>query len=97
VLRHPTPLYESGLLLILAVAFLLVPPRKVGSGRRALIYFAIYGVVRLITEHFRGDAVRGLFFGGLVSTSELLSVGLTLGCLVMLTRPRFRATASSSP
>jgi phosphatidylglycerol:prolipoprotein diacylglycerol transferase len=90
VLRHPTPLYESGLLLLVAAAFVLIPPRHVGSGRRAVLYFVVYGFVRLVAEHFRGDAVRGLFFGGWLSTSQLLSVVLIVGGLAALRLPRFR-------
>ena len=95
ILRHPTPLYESALLLLVASYFLLLPPKRVGSGRRAILYFTIYGFVRLVTEHFRGDSVRGLFLGGHVSTSELLSALMIVGGLVALRAPSFRAPASS--
>lgn len=89
VARHPTPLYESGLLLLLAFAFTLIPPERVGNGRRFFAYLACYGVLRFVVEAFRGDAVRGII-GGVISTSQLLGilifVGGTVGVLV--TRPR---------
>ncbi|NOY89564.1 MAG: prolipoprotein diacylglyceryl transferase [Deltaproteobacteria bacterium] len=97
VLRHPTPLYESALLLLVAGAFILIPPRHVGSGRRAILYFVVYGFVRLVAEYFRGDAVRGLFFGGHISTSQLISVVLILGGLGLLWAPRFRSRGAVTP
>ena len=74
VLRHPVPLYESGLLLALALALTLWRPRKLGSGLRVSIYLASYGCIRIVTELFRGDAIRGVAFG--VSTSQLISTFL---------------------
>jgi phosphatidylglycerol---prolipoprotein diacylglyceryl transferase len=74
VLRHPTQLYEAFGLLTLALAFVLVPARSVGSGRRALGYVLAYAGLRFSVELFRGDSVRGLFLGGALSTSQLLSL-----------------------
>jgi phosphatidylglycerol:prolipoprotein diacylglycerol transferase len=74
VLRHPAPLYEALGLLVLAAVFMLRPPERVGTGRRALAYVVAYGALRFVVEAFRGDAVRGLYFGGVISTSQLLSI-----------------------
>jgi len=75
--RHPTPLYESAGLLALAFAFALSPPRRPGSGQRAAAYVAGYCALRLLTELFRGDLVRGVVAG--VSTSQAIAaVGLLL-------------------
>jgi hypothetical protein len=41
-------------------------------------------------ELFRGDRERGLFFGGLLSTSQLISLGL-LGATALLYWQRSRA------
>lgn len=92
--RHPVPLYESLGLLLLSLAFALWRPRRVGDGTRVLAYFAAYGVLRLSTEGFRGDAVRGLYFGGAVSTSQLLSIALIFGCGVGLALLARRAPPS---
>lgn len=97
--RHPAPLYESLGLLVLALAFTLVPPRRVGSGERLFAYFVAYGVLRFTVELFRGDAVRGLFFGGRVSTSQIISAAvaaLALAALVV-TRAKRAATAAVTP
>jgi phosphatidylglycerol:prolipoprotein diacylglycerol transferase len=85
--RHPAPLYESLALLALAFLFALLPPREIGSGRRIALYVLAYGTVRIGTELFRGDAVRGLYLGGSISTSQLLCAGLVLaGAAVLLVR-----------
>ncbi len=72
VLRHPTPLYESALLLIVAWALTLVPARRVGDGSRLGLYCIAYAIVRSTVEAFRGDVVRGVWALGL-STSQWLS------------------------
>src|SRR5688500_16366444 len=53
--RHPTPLYESFSLLLLAIAFTVWPLGRIGNGRRVMAYFACYGALRLVIETFRGD------------------------------------------
>ncbi|MEM1416515.1 MAG: prolipoprotein diacylglyceryl transferase family protein [Myxococcota bacterium] len=85
-LRHPTPLYEAGLLLALAFVLALLPVRAAGSGRRLGIYAAAYAVIRAITELFRGDAVRGVWLGGAVSTSQLISVGILAFGVALIVR-----------
>lgn len=84
ILRHPTPLYEAALLLLLALAFFAIPPKKIGDGRRFFVYAVAYGVIRLVIETFRGDPERGFYFGGLVSTSQLISAALLIGGLLGL-------------
>ncbi len=73
VWRHPTPLYESAMLLVLAFVFAAWPLRRIGRGRRMMVYAAVYGVERIFVETFRGDTVRGVFFGG-ISTSQIIGV-----------------------
>lgn len=88
VLRHPTPLYESLLLIGLAWLLLLWKPRHVGTGQRAGIYLVGYACIRLVTELFRGDAVRGIYFG-FVSTSQLISIALlAVGLAIVLVTSR---------
>ncbi|MBW2463779.1 MAG: prolipoprotein diacylglyceryl transferase [Deltaproteobacteria bacterium] len=88
ILRHPTPLYEGAGLLVLGLVFALVPLGAIGSGRRLLVYCAAYGALRFVIELFRGDAVRGVYFGGVVSTSQLVALALVLGSVAaLLLRP----------
>lgn len=76
VSRHPVQLYESVALLLLALVLSSVPPRHVGKGRRFFVYLAAYGLIRVVTETFRGDSIRGVFLG--VSTSQLIGVAIFL-------------------
>lgn len=73
--RHPVQLYESGMLLLLALAFALVPPSQVGTGRRAVAYAGSYAVLRIVVERFRGDAERG-FVTAFLSTSDAISLAV---------------------
>ena len=56
----------------------LRPRVRIGTGRRFLWLGALYAVLRMGLEVWRGDAVRGLWFGGTLSTSQLLSGGLLI-------------------
>ena len=86
--RHPVPVYEAMGLLALAFAFALWPARRPGDGRRAALYFAAYCILRAGVESLRGDAIRGLWFGGVASTSQAVAaVGLVVAGGVLL-RPR---------
>ena len=47
-----------------------------------------YAITRFTIEAFRGDEIRGLWFGGVVSTSQLVSiVGLLIGVALLVMRP----------
>ncbi|MFN7699463.1 MAG: prolipoprotein diacylglyceryl transferase [Deltaproteobacteria bacterium] len=77
--RHPVQLYEALGLIALALVFAATPLHAKwlgapGSGRRIASYAVLYGVLRSLVEVFRGDGVRGVFLGGLVSTSQLVSL-----------------------
>ena len=88
IARHAVPLYESAGLLVLAFVFALVPARSVGSGRRLAAYLAAYSALRIAIELLRGDAVRGLYFGGAVSTSQLVAGAIFAAALLWLARGR---------
>lgn len=79
--RHPVQLYEAAGLLLLAAVFILRPAPSPGSGRRTLQYLTSYAVLRIMTEFFRGDQVRGLMFS--VSTSQWISASLLLFAAVV--------------
>ncbi len=87
--RHPLPLYEAVALLALALLFALRAPREPGSGRRFVAYAAAYGALRLALEPFRGDAVRGVFLGGALSTSQVIAA-LVLGAALFALQRRDR-------
>ena len=52
--------------------------RRRFAGQVALLLVAFYAVTRSAIESFRGDEVRGTWFGGSISTSQLISIGAGL-------------------
>jgi phosphatidylglycerol:prolipoprotein diacylglycerol transferase len=55
-------------------------------------YIGLYGIGRFVIEFWRGDSHRGIFFGGALSTSQLLSLVGVIFAVVALVRGR-RAAA----
>lgn len=78
----------NGLLLGLLGLWLLKRPHR--SGQVALVLLLAYAVTRFFIEGFRGDAVRGTWFGDTVSTSQLIGIGVALAALALLVRLRAR-------
>lgn len=91
----PTQLFEMGADLALAAVLTLLWRRRRGpDGTVFWWYMILYSAARAVIEHWRGDAIRGLWFGGTISTSQILSiVGIAVG-LAMLARGR-RAAGTS--
>ncbi len=85
--RLAIQLVEAGFDLALAVVLTVLWRRRIEpEGSSFWIYALVYGVGRAFLEVGRGDPHRGLWFGGSVSTSQLLSLGLALVAIVMLLR-----------
>jgi len=79
----PVQLVESALLFLL-LAFLLLYD-KYAKRPRSIVgwYLLIYGLIRMVTELFRGDEIRGSFL--FFSTSQWISVVLiALGVFVLI-------------
>ncbi len=71
---HPWPIYESlGDLAIFGLLLVLFRRRRF-PGQVFLTYVLTYAVLRGLLEFLRGDAVRGLYFGGTVSLSQVVAV-----------------------
>ncbi|HKP58169.1 MAG TPA: prolipoprotein diacylglyceryl transferase family protein [Polyangiales bacterium] len=85
VARHPWPIYEACLLLGLALLFRRPRPQP---GLAALQYVLAYAIGRFALEPLRGDAVRGIGWAGLWSTSQCISIALALGVLMLCLRRR---------
>jgi len=75
---HPVQLYES--LTCFALFFVLVwlGRQKHFQGWIILAYSILYAVARFVLEYFRGDVDRGVFLGGLLSTSQLVAIAVLL-------------------
>ena len=87
---HPGQIYESVATLLIFLFLLWLAPRKRFNGQVTLAYVALYSAVRFGLEFLRGDPDRGAWFGGTVSTSQLIAIALLLGVAVLL--PRVRRT-----
>jgi phosphatidylglycerol:prolipoprotein diacylglycerol transferase len=80
---HPTQLYEAfGCLVLFALLYFVVSPRVRRHGDVFAGLLIGYGVLRSIIEIFRDDD-RGVLFGWL-STSQIISVPLIVGGVVLL-------------
>jgi phosphatidylglycerol---prolipoprotein diacylglyceryl transferase len=64
-------------LVVLAIGLWLLKRRRY-RGQVALTLLVAYGALRFTIEMFRGDAIRGLWFGGTLSTSQLISIPLVV-------------------
>ena len=80
----PTQLMESGGEFLIFCVLILLRRSKKFDGQLFWFYPLFYSVLRFIIEFFRGDAIRGLYFGGLVSTSQVIAVFMFVLSLVML-------------
>lgn len=89
--RHPWPLYEALVLLVLAAFFASRWAPAAGSGRRSALYVLAYALARFALEPLRGDALRGDAWLGDLSTSQLISLMLGLGALSFLWLERRRS------
>ncbi|HEY7954977.1 MAG TPA: prolipoprotein diacylglyceryl transferase [Polyangia bacterium] len=74
--RHPVQLYEAAGLVVIALALLALSRRlRPRPGALFVAYLAGYALLRLATEHFRGDNFeRGFLFSGGPSTSQALAL-----------------------
>ena len=52
---HPTQLYESGLLLIIASILSIISLKKHVTGQVIAVYFVLYGFIRFLLEFLRAD------------------------------------------
>jgi phosphatidylglycerol:prolipoprotein diacylglycerol transferase len=95
---HPTQLYEAaGCLLVFLILYFVVRPRRKHFGDVFAWFLILYGIVRFVVEYWRDDD-RGVFFGNLISTSQLISIPLVLGGIVLLVRrPGESSRPSPSP
>src|SRR5688572_30311457 len=86
---HPTQLYESFAMLLVFFFLLWLHKRRRFSGQVILFYTLLYSIIRFVIEFVRDDP-RGDVFGlttltGL-STSQIISIIVGTGALVMLVR-----------
>lgn len=95
---HPTQAYEALLLFgIFGVCNALWRYRR-ADGQITLAYLVMYAIGRSIIEEFRGDADRGFLLGGVLSTSQALSLVIAAVALVLFFAvPRWLGTKALPP
>jgi phosphatidylglycerol:prolipoprotein diacylglycerol transferase len=79
---HPTQLYSIGALLALFGLLWWRRRHKAFDGELAMLYLGLYSAGRFAIEIFRGDIVRGVYFGGWLSFSQLIALPCMLAALV---------------
>jgi phosphatidylglycerol:prolipoprotein diacylglycerol transferase len=85
---HPSQLYESFAAFLIFFLLLWLAPRKRFPGQVALAYVALYSAVRFTLEFWRGDAERGTWLGGALSTSQIAAILLVLAAAIAFHRIR---------
>ena len=75
---HPTQLYESGVLFLLFFVLRVIPYRF-----RFFVYAWVYGFARFYIEFFRADSRGELFFGSVLSPSQIISIVLVITAFVV--------------
>ncbi len=72
VVRFPVALFEAGGNLLLFVLLLLLFLKK--KKRLLVVYWLLYASMRFVLEFYRGDVIRGIWWG--LSTSQWISLVL---------------------
>jgi len=87
---HPSQLYEAVGDLILFAGLLAVSRRPGGlpPGRAATLYLLGYAVLRFCLEFWRGDDIRGIYYG--LSMSQYVALAVAAGAALVLLRTRLR-------
>jgi phosphatidylglycerol:prolipoprotein diacylglycerol transferase len=85
---EPTQLFESAVELGIFLLLTWMFRRKKFDGQVFGGYLFLYGVARFFLEFIRDDPGRGSVFGGVLSGTQLISIGLVLGgALIWYFRP----------
>lgn len=84
------PLMSIKALIVAFVGYQVLKRRRY-AGQATLWMLLTYGVLRFSVEMLRGDAVRGVWFGGAISTSQIVSLAMIAVCTVLLIRLRGRS------
>jgi phosphatidylglycerol:prolipoprotein diacylglycerol transferase len=84
VALHPFPVYEGLFDLALYGVLAHLYWRRPRPGVVFASYLVLYGIGRFLLELTRGDAARGFPFGGVLSTSQLISLGMLVAGAAML-------------
>ena len=85
---EPTQLFESAVELTNFFILTWMFKRKKFDGQILSAYLFLYGIARFFLEYLRDDPGRGSVFGGLLTGTQLIAIGLVLtGGLILYLRP----------
>jgi len=85
---EPTQLIEAAAEFFNFVLLMWLLKRKKFDGQVFGAYLFLYGIARFFLEFIRGDPGRGSVFGGVLSGTQLIAIGLVLsGGLIWYLRP----------
>lgn len=96
VLWATQPLMSLNALLVALAGWFWLKHRR-HHGVPAALMLMQYAVSRFTIELFRGDSVRGVWFGGKVSTSQIVSVAVLLLAAWILVRRRASPPRAAHP
>jgi phosphatidylglycerol:prolipoprotein diacylglycerol transferase len=80
---HPWPIYESLADLTIFGLLLFLFGRRRFKGQVFLIYLILYAAARGSLEFLRGDLVRGVYFGGTLSLSQIVAIVVLIGAAAL--------------
>jgi phosphatidylglycerol---prolipoprotein diacylglyceryl transferase len=93
---EPTQLFESAVELANFFLLMWMLKRKKFDGQVFGAYLILYGVARFFLEFLRGDPGRGSVFGGLMSGTQLIAIGLVVvGGVIWFLKGGVRSRVSS--
>jgi len=94
---QPTQLFECAVELANFVFLMWLLKRRKFEGQIFGAFMFIYGIARFFLEFLRGDPGRGSVFGGAMSGTQLIAIGLVLaGGLIWWLRPGAKRVAGQA-
>jgi len=83
ILWATQPLMAIKALIVGCIGLWMLKHRRY-AGQAALVMVLAYAVLRSAVETLRGDEIRGVWFGGALSTSQMISIAAGLVALALL-------------
>ena len=92
---EPTQLFESAVELANFFLLMWLFKRKKFDGQILAAFLMIYGVARFLLEFLRDDPGRGSVFGGIMTGTQLIAIGMVIiGGFIWWLRPTMKMKAS---
>jgi phosphatidylglycerol---prolipoprotein diacylglyceryl transferase len=94
---EPTQLFECAVELANFFLLMWMLKRRKFDGQIIGAFMFIYGIARFFLEFLRGDLGRGSVFGGAMSGTQLIAIGLVIGgCVIWWLRPGAKAASAGT-